>query len=714
VENSLKRLESDSNVEFVVPVFKEPKSGLRLVATDEITVRFKKDASQSSIDDFNRDNDVEVIKQNSFVPQQYLLRVKNAKDTLTTADKYQQSDLTEFAEPNFSAEIKKAALPNDLHITQQWHLKNTRQGNGKAGEDVAAEKAWKITTGSKDITIAIIDDGVDIDHPDLKDNIWKNPDPNAPDINGKDFYDGSNNPRPKKFTPPYHRLQGNDSHGTPCAGVAAAVGDNHAGVAGIAYACKILPVKIFLADALAPLNKVADAIRYAGQKADVLSNSWGISPSSNVEQAIKDVVQYGRGGKGCPVFVATGNDHRSYIGFPASVPEAIAVGASTNQGRRSSYSNYGQGIDFVAPSSGGSRGIFTTDVSYAGRGFNVGDVGSGDAEGLYTNSFGGTSSATPLAAGIAALILSKKPELKWDEVRRLMRETADKIDRQNGGYTDGYSLQYGYGRVNAHKALKALKENGGGDGRVIEKNVSPALAIPDKNPSGIHSPITIDEQGAVDAVEALSVDIAHTYRGDLLVSLIAPGSEAIVLHGGQGGGAHDLVETYNTSNTPALEALRGKGIHGTWQLKVVDQWADDTGTLNSWGLKIRTQGNTIKKSHSPGTHIPDDDPQGITSVINLPENGTVKDIKVGVNISHTYIGDLQVKLISPANTVVLLHNREGGDVDNLREEYNSASHPPMAAFVNEEIKGDWVLSVSDNYGDDTGKLNQWEIEIALN
>lgn len=311
-----------------------------------------------------------------------------------------------------------------LFINEQWHLHNTGQDWGQAGEDVSAQETWEIGKGSPNITIAILDDGVDIDHPDLQSNIWVNPNSAEPDVNGWDFFDDINDPRPKEFRHPYDSTRIDDIHGTPCAGVVAAVGDNNSGVTGIAYQCKILPVKIFRASNLVSLSKLADAIRYAGQKADVLSNSWGIPFSSNVEQAIKEVVQTGRGGKGTPVLVATGNDSRSSISFPANVPEAIAVGASTNRGQRSGYSNYGEGLDFVAPSDGGTKGIFTTDVSIPNRGYNAGDINSGDAAGLYTNSFGGTSSATPLAAGIAALILSANPELKWDQVRKYMRNTS--------------------------------------------------------------------------------------------------------------------------------------------------------------------------------------------------------------------------------------------------------------------------------------------------
>ncbi|MGK7895853.1 MAG: S8 family serine peptidase [Xenococcus sp. (in: cyanobacteria)] len=268
---SLTSLEEDNDVEFITSVYREPESGLRLIATDEITVRFKSDTSQEAVAKLNEENRVEIAKKNRFVPNQYLLRVKNPQETLNLANKYQESDLTEFAAPNFVSEVKKNSLPNDELLIEQFII---GQGGGLVGEDVDAEEAWNFTQGSSDITIAIIDDGVDIEHPDLQANIWQNPNSGDPDVNGWNFYDDNNNPRPQQFAPPYDRLEGNDSHGTPCAGVTAAVGNNTEGVAGIAYRCKILPVKIFMADYMVPFDVLADAIRYAGIKADVLSNSW--------------------------------------------------------------------------------------------------------------------------------------------------------------------------------------------------------------------------------------------------------------------------------------------------------------------------------------------------------------------------------------------------------------------------------------------------------
>ena len=712
---TLSTLAADDDIEFIAPVYRDPQSGLRLVATDEITARFKPDITPEAIAAFNTEQGIVEAQQNRFVANQYTLKVSNPDDVLAIANRYQTSELTEFAEPNFVSEFKKTDLPGGEFFPEQWHLINSGQGEGVVGEDVDAAAAWKITTGDPTVTVAIIDDGVDIDHPDLKANIWTNPNPNDSDVNGWDFYNDSPDPRPKQFAPPYHHLAGNDSHGTPCAGVVAATNHHQKGVVGIAHQCKILPVKIFMADDLVPFNILADAIRYSGQKADILSNSWAVPESNDITQAIKDVVNTGRGGKGCPVFVAAGNDASSPISFPASVSEAIAVGASTNEGRRANYSNYGRKLDFVAPSSGGTRGIFTVDVSIAGRGFNVGTVGQGDADGLYTNSFGGTSSATPLAAGVAALILSLNPDLTWGQVRTYMRNTADKIDQVSGSYINGYSRQYGFGRINARRVLEAVKRDldGVSPGPVIEKMVTANLAIPDNNRTGIQSTIEITETGTIASVEGISVDITHPYQGDLWVSLISPNNTIIKLHQGQGGRTKDLVKVYDPGTTPDLQQLDGQGVQGNWTLQAVDRWKGDTGTLNNWGLKLSTSGNQITNVSAPGLKIPDNDPSGIADTIRVETQGTVKELRVGVNISHTYIQDLTVKLSAPSGKTVTLHDRTGGGADDIQQHYSSTTHPQVAQLLDESIAGDWTMTVTDQAGMDTGKLNQWELTLLV-
>jgi len=222
-------------------------------------------------------------------------------------------------------------------------------------------------------------------------------------------------------------------------------------VAGMAWNCRLMAVKIKAGEALAPHDRIADAIRYAASHADVLSCSWGVAPSPDIESAMTYAVTRGRGGRGSVVCVATGNEHASRIGFPSSDDHAVAVGACNDRGRHSAYSNRGQGLTVVAPSDDDDsrrQGITTTDVSLRGKGYSAG---------AYCSDFGGTSSATPLVAGVAALVLSANRSLRWDEVRDVLTSTADKIDPSGGDYRSGHSLKYGFGRVNAEAAVTKAK-----------------------------------------------------------------------------------------------------------------------------------------------------------------------------------------------------------------------------------------------------------------
>jgi subtilisin family serine protease len=441
-----------TNVRRTLPVYVEEESQLRVIVTREITVRFKPNVTESRRTKILKDLSLTIRAINEFNPRQYVVVPAgdvDESDTIRLANRLSESSEVEYAAPNFVSESRKLAVTNDPLLSTQWHLNNAGGKGAITGEDVKAFSAWDVTPGGKPkVVIAIVDDGVDIDHPDLQANIWVNPKAAAPDRNGRNFFDDNFDPRPHYFHGPFDDTVLNDIHGTACAGVAAAVGNNSAGVAGVAYACTILPVKVFGGEGLAPNDRLANSIRYAGQHADVISNSWGVPRNPDVESAIQDVVETGRRGKGCLVFCATGNEYSQRIGFPSNHPLALAVGASNDRGKRSKYSNRGKGIQFVAPSDDPDRnrqGISTTDVSIKNRGYS---------KTLYTKDFSGTSSATPLAAGIGALVLSVNPSLTWKQVRSILRSTADKIDFAGGTYTNGYSIHYGFGRLNAFEAVK--------------------------------------------------------------------------------------------------------------------------------------------------------------------------------------------------------------------------------------------------------------------
>ncbi|MGH7263808.1 MAG: S8 family serine peptidase, partial [Candidatus Rokuibacteriota bacterium] len=444
--------------ERTLPVFIERRSGLRLVGTEEVVVRFEPSASAARRRKLLDGLGLAVTKTSEFDPRAHVVvptALRRAARALDLANLLAEADdVVTYAAPNFLAEFGKESV-NDPRFGQQWHLRNTGRQGGTLHEDVRAPGAWALVGGGRaGIVIAIVDDGVSITHPDLEANIWRNPDRSAKDRHGRDFVNDKDrwNPNPKVFKAPYDSTELNDIHGTPCAGVAAAVGNNRKGVAGVAYRCTILPVKVFAAN-LAPIDRLADGIRYATRHADVLSCSWTSAPHPDIESAVRDATTLGRRGRGAPLFAATGNDDTARIGFPAGDPNAFGVGASNDRGRRSRYSNHGKGIAFVAPSSdedAGRQGITTTDVHLRSRGYS---------SGYYCDDFGGTSSATPLAAGVAALVLSANPALSWSRVGDILKTTADEIGGAQAGYRRGYSTLYGHGRVNAEAAVQqALSE----------------------------------------------------------------------------------------------------------------------------------------------------------------------------------------------------------------------------------------------------------------
>lgn len=418
----------------------------------EIVLRFHADTPQKTRAAILRDTGLKVRSRNPLVPDQYILSDDEhhhpGEALVKLAARLATLDEVAFAAPNFVSQFRRS-LPATVSTppAKQWHLRT-----------IGAAKAWKLTRGKRAVVIAVLDDGVDVEHPELRGNVLRNPDPDETrDLCGRDFYlpedDADHfNPRPKRFRAPFDQMGGNDVHGTPCAGVAVGRGPR---AYGIAPNCRLLPVKIFHADDFASESQVADAIRYAATFADVISCSWGGAKSPDIEFALQDARRFGRKGKGAVVVCAAGNDGANEIDYPASDPNALAIGASTDKDELAGYSNRGPQICVVAPSNGGARGIFTTDISIPGRGFNPGTAG--DATGLYCDDFGGTSSATPLVAGLCGLLLSLKPQLAPEDVRKLLTGSAKKIGPASAYKTNGHSNRYGFGRIDAGKAVAAAK-----------------------------------------------------------------------------------------------------------------------------------------------------------------------------------------------------------------------------------------------------------------
>ena len=352
------------------------------------------------------------------------------------------------AELDLVREYKMRFTPNDPKFPDQWHLQNTGQKNAAIpGVDGRVSEAWDVTQGSAQVVISINDDGTDLDHPDLKENLV------GKAINFPDDWQA-------------RRDKGQfGQHGTSCTGVAAARGNNGEGVSGVCPQCKILPS--LLGDTVNGGFQVSDTeeaqrfVDIVDAGAWVISNSWGPSTgdaqfkdtsfyppklSMAVKAAFDHAETQGRGGKGTVILFAAGNDN-SPLDAASSYPTNLAVGAVDDQGLKAYYSNSGKLMGISAPSNGGDLGITTTRASVNGAG------------NLYTDQFGGTSSACPFAAGVVGLIFSANPSLTAAQARDILQKSARKIDPLYGDWdpTTGFSPHYGAGLVNAYTAVKMAK-----------------------------------------------------------------------------------------------------------------------------------------------------------------------------------------------------------------------------------------------------------------
>lgn len=428
----------------------EKKPETSLILTDEFVVRFNAGVTADQIDALNAQKNVEIVSTSEYVENQFVLRPISGSnmDALTLANQYYENDLTKFAYPNFITTFERRFVPNDPYFPNQWHLNNIGLDGGTVDADIDAPEAWDIHTGSSNIRIAILDDSIEKNHEDLQSHI----------VVAKDFTDDDNDPSPGP----------GDYHGTSVAGIAAAVGNNNKGVAGVCYDGRIAAGRLGNT-----LQDFEDIFYWAAitAQADVISNSWGlVQPAPDgVVDAVNYAATFGRGGKGCVVLFAAGNGNDN-ISNPspnelAALDRVIAVGASTNKDVRACYSSWGDDLDVMAPSNTWISGVcpnpkpadavgtWSTDQSGTG-GFNDGTPPRPDAAGLYTQDFGGTSSACPTAAGIAGLLLSVNPQLTRIEVQDILQATAEKIAPGDANYdANGFSDHYGYGRVNAHRAI---------------------------------------------------------------------------------------------------------------------------------------------------------------------------------------------------------------------------------------------------------------------
>lgn len=413
------------------------KDGEKIAAlTNQIIVRLKQESDYAILQKSTEIYKVDSIWQDGFEKKTYLLGVNHSseKNAMQIANELYETGLFEYAEPNLMLFIRYGT--NDTYFSDQWGLNNTGQYGGTAGIDIKASQAWAITTGKPNIKIAILDSGIDLTHPDLINNL----------LQGSDATGGNNN--------------GNQSgvgHGTSCAGIAAAQGNNSIGIAGVAYNCKILPIHMGSSPLAA---RVANGLNWARLNgANVVSMSFSTVEMNDVNTAISNA-----NSSNCVLVAATGNNNSSTISYPARHQSVIAVGAASPCGERKSPSScdgeswgsqYGNEMSVVAP----GVLISTTDIQGDG-GYNYSTKTNDYSNRDYTQRFNGTSAATPHVAGVAALVLSVNPNLTALEVRNIIESTAQKVGGYNYQTTTGHPngtwiSQMGYGLVDAFAAVQA-------------------------------------------------------------------------------------------------------------------------------------------------------------------------------------------------------------------------------------------------------------------
>ena len=415
------------------------------VVYDELIVQFKPSASSGRRIAILEETGFRVVEPSSRVKDQWIVRHSRGKageSLLKAADKFAGYNEVEFAWPKSVAEYVRAT--GQTFLPHDWWLPQIGINPSNLN----------VLTGDASVVIAVLDDGVDIVHPNLAAQVAAG--------FGKDFVflpgeTGHWDPRPKVQV---DDGEDSDYHGTLCAGIICSNGGPQAGFRGVAPNCKLIAVRVFDGANLIDETRLANAITYATDHADVISCSWGGLKHPVVEKAIDDTA-LGRDGKGSVFVASAGNEYALSIAFPACHSPAIAVGACGPAFEVTPYSNRGNELAVVAPSSRNNTTVYSADVSQPDWGYNPGDpLDPQDPTGLYWDWFGGTSAAAAMTAGVAALCLSVNPDLKATEVRDVLQDTAIKVGTPPKVVYDaqGHSPKFGYGCIHAAAAVaEALK-----------------------------------------------------------------------------------------------------------------------------------------------------------------------------------------------------------------------------------------------------------------
>lgn len=443
------QLKEEENIRFAGRVLEDADTGEAMLYTENFFIKFYDKVKEADCEAVLAKYNLRIKNKLPFASNAYFVEAQEGTglEIFNIAEEVLKEKIVEYCHPEL---VQERRFRNHIHPLQ-WHLDKTVIANTEINQHVNIRAAWAHTKG-KGITIAVIDDGVDTIHPEFRGRV----------VHPFDATLNVNDAMPKLP---------DDNHGTACAGVACAAGLKD-GASGVAPEAFLLPIRL-----RSGLGSMAEANAFAwaaDHGADVINCSWGptdgewwnpADPLHNRRTPLPDstrlAIEYaqrkGRNGKGCVVLFAAGNGNEDVgnDGY-ASNPMVIAVAACNDRGFRSIYSDYGDAVWVCFPSGDYgfkpfrhpapiSEGLRTTDRQKA----------DGYAPESYINYFGGTSGATPGVSGIVALMLAVNPDLTPAEVKDLLRHACVRIDEAEGEYdAAGHSIWYGYGRVDAAKAVQ--------------------------------------------------------------------------------------------------------------------------------------------------------------------------------------------------------------------------------------------------------------------
>jgi len=405
----------------------------KIPSAPEVMVKFKQGVSEEAVERITQGLNDRVEDEIESVPGLDAIDDLDDASPESVADEYRKLPEVEYAEAVFEISVDDTPVtPRDPRFTDQWALLNEGARGGLKGADISATHAWEVTTGSDKVVVAVLDSGVDYNHSDLANNIWVRPNNINPyddrqlgtiqDVQGYNAVDNNADP------------MDDNGHGTHCAGIIGAEGGNDIGIAGVNWKVQIMPLKFMNAGGYGTTKAAVEAINYvidrkkAGVNVRVISASWG---STQKSRALEDVIR--KAYESGILFVAasgnasTNNDRRPHYPSSYNIPNVISVAALDRNDQLASFSNYG-----------------VKSVAIAAPGVDILSTWLGDD---YEEK-SGTSMATPVVAGVAALIAAKNPNITVDDLRTKLLASVDPLNSLKGKVTTG-------GRINAAKAVGA-------------------------------------------------------------------------------------------------------------------------------------------------------------------------------------------------------------------------------------------------------------------